>query len=416
MATAPNAAIPPAWRAKAKRALTGDMRPEDWRHLISGLLEFFGEESEEPEHAEDAAKPKTLYVRRPLKNAADVVAWARKAGFSKTLTPADMHVTLAHSKTPVDWSKITPDATMTAADDGSARSIEKLGDKGAVVLRFTADNLSKRWKDLKDAGAVWDFPSYKPHVTLTYEGADIDLSKIKPFSEPLEFGPEIFEEVDEGWADKIKHAGDAALVLAQDRSIKEPDVDGRLHVTGCNICRESVDGYKGSEIPGFASLGLEADIIYQVYRPAEELEKAVETANGIPVLREHKPTSATDHKFWDTIGATGTTARWEPPFIVNDLAIWPAPDIKGIETKEKFNLSPGYRYVPTLQNGEFEGKKFQVRMTKIAFNHIAVVSVGRQGPEVAIDSALELQWALVENAILGLHETDLATRGPSGRV
>jgi hypothetical protein len=42
-----------AWRKKAKDALTADMRPEDWRHLISGLLEFFEEEAKEPEHADD---------------------------------------------------------------------------------------------------------------------------------------------------------------------------------------------------------------------------------------------------------------------------------------------------------------------------------------------------------------------------
>jgi hypothetical protein len=54
LATAPNSAIPVGWRDKAKRALdANDMSPEAWRHLVAGLVEFLGEEAQEPEHAED---------------------------------------------------------------------------------------------------------------------------------------------------------------------------------------------------------------------------------------------------------------------------------------------------------------------------------------------------------------------------
>lgn len=54
LATAPNSAVPvAAWRKRAKDALTADMKPEDWRGLISGLLEFLAEEADEPEHADD---------------------------------------------------------------------------------------------------------------------------------------------------------------------------------------------------------------------------------------------------------------------------------------------------------------------------------------------------------------------------
>lgn len=190
--------------------------------------------------------------------------------------------------------------------------------------------------------------------------------------------------------------------LAQDReSVRTKDVDGRLHVADVPLCRESVDPYKGSEIPGCKRLGLDPEKIYRLWRPAEELEKAVPTICGIPVLRKHVATSAADHKTGEVIGAVGTNARWEAPFIVGELVIWPAKDIKGIETKEKYNLSPGYRYTPVMEVGNFNGTAYDGKMTEIIFNHEAVVENGRQA-EVAIDSVEELRWAKIERALLAI--------------
>jgi hypothetical protein len=158
-----------------------------------------------------AAQPKkrTLYVSRKLKNADDVVSWAKAQGFTKTLLPDDMHVTIAFSRTPVDWNG-APDGfdfeTVPPADqqrDGH-RGIERLGDKGAVVLRFESPDLLKRWQQFRSVGASWDWSGYKPHVTITYEGADVDLTKVQPYRGKLEFGPERFAEVDEDWTDKVR--------------------------------------------------------------------------------------------------------------------------------------------------------------------------------------------------------------------
>jgi HK97 family phage portal protein len=154
---------------------------------------------------EKAMTPRTLYVSRKLLNAKDFLAWAKAQGF-KTTTPADeLHVTIAYSKAKIDW--------MLAGDDvfneeelivpaGGPRAVEKLGDKGAVVLMFSSSRLAWRHHEIREAGATWDFPEYQPHVTVTYDGGDVDLSKIVPYRGELRFGPEIFAEVDENWTPK----------------------------------------------------------------------------------------------------------------------------------------------------------------------------------------------------------------------
>ena len=156
------------------------------------------------------ANPQTLYASRPLKNGADLLAWAREAGFKKTLTPDEMHVTLAFSKAPLAWPDAsTDDVTVPDASDSlnGTRSIEQLGDEGAIVLRFESPELTRRWHALCAAGADWQYPNFKPHVTFTMDAGNIDLSKVAPYAGELEFGPEVFKEIEDGaadWAEKAR--------------------------------------------------------------------------------------------------------------------------------------------------------------------------------------------------------------------
>lgn len=148
--------------------------------------------------------PKSLYVYRSLTNAADLVAWAKSQGFAATVPAADMHATIAFSRAPVDWFAFggwAPEKIEVAA--GGARAVCPLGDKGAVVLRFASSDMEWRWQQFCDGGASWDFDGYHPHVTITYQGGDVDLSKVEPYQGKLIFGHEVFEEVNEDWTDTI---------------------------------------------------------------------------------------------------------------------------------------------------------------------------------------------------------------------
>ncbi len=167
-----------------------------------------GQQQPNPIETNDAA-PRTLYVQRKLLNAAEFIAWAKAQGFSTTTPAEDLHVTVAFSRRPVDWMKVGEtwtgdrDGKLTVAP-GGARLVEPLGDKGAVVLLFNSSELSWRHEAIKrDADASWDFPSYQPHVTITYSGGDVDLTKVEPYRGKLVFGPELFSEVDDDWSSKL---------------------------------------------------------------------------------------------------------------------------------------------------------------------------------------------------------------------
>lgn len=150
------------------------------------------------------AEPRTLYMHRPLRNVEALRKWALEQGFKSIVS--DPHVTVAFSKAPLDWTGLQKrdgggDITNEAGAPG--RSVEPLGDEGAVVLKFDSPALQERWQELKDAGASWDFESYQPHVTITYDGAGVDLDRVRPYDGDLVFGPEVFDQGKTNWRSSI---------------------------------------------------------------------------------------------------------------------------------------------------------------------------------------------------------------------
>ncbi len=154
------------------------------------------------------AAPRTLYVRRDVLNAAEITAWAQAQGFE---TVQDgLHVTIIHTRTPLDWIQVgqagewssDEDGEMTIAP-GGPRLMERFGE--AVVLQFASSRLTWRHEDIKRLGAETDYPDYQPHVTITWKlPAGMDLSKVDPYRGKIRLGPEQFEEVNDDWRASIR--------------------------------------------------------------------------------------------------------------------------------------------------------------------------------------------------------------------
>lgn len=143
------------------------------------------------------AAPRPLYVSRRVLNAADIVAWARKSGLENIEDGAEMHVTIAHSRAPVDWMKVPSawEAKMTVPD-GGPRVMDMFGpNNDKVVLCFKSTELEWRHETMKAAGASWDWGEYQPHVTIATMATM--PSDLEAYQGPIELGPEIFEALNE---------------------------------------------------------------------------------------------------------------------------------------------------------------------------------------------------------------------------
>lgn len=187
------------------------------------------------------------------------------------------------------------------------------------------------------------------------------------------------------------------MKLAFDKkTARRVDENGYLHVDNSALTKAAVNPYYGHEIPNGELLGLDPNKVYQVLRPAEELEKAVSTFNGLPILIRHKEDSSFDPQRALRIGTTGTSAVWKAPYILNAIVFHDATAIYLIDTEEQKELSAGYRYDAVLKSGVFEGQPYDLIMTNIRGNHIALVKVGRAGPDVVVaDSSPFLRGSIM---------------------
>lgn len=155
------------------------------------------------------ATPRSLYIRRDVLNSAELVAWAKGQGFP---TVQDgLHVTVIHTRTPLDWVKVGSAAEWGPADGGMVvpaggpRLMERFGD--AVVLQFANGHLAWRHEDIVRMGAAADFPDYQPHITITWQMPEgMDLADVEPYRGQIKLGPEIFEEVDDDWRATVTEA------------------------------------------------------------------------------------------------------------------------------------------------------------------------------------------------------------------
>ena len=155
-------------------------------------------------HLRDSGKgAETLYIHRPLLNGPHLLAWAVAQGFNSIIPIHDLHVTIAFSKKALNWSAIPFDHRSVTVIGGQ-RSIEKF-DGGAVVLRFKSKELEDRWQEIIDQGASWDWPHFKPHITLSYSvPPEFDIDEIDPFDGVLKFGHENWSSIREDWKDDIR--------------------------------------------------------------------------------------------------------------------------------------------------------------------------------------------------------------------
>lgn len=188
--------------------------------------------------------------------------------------------------------------------------------------------------------------------------------------------------------DEPEHAEDnyVAFDYATERSV---DIDGKLHVRQANISKANVCGYYGIEVPDYKSLGLEPTRLYKFYRDPDELRKATQTFNNLPILDKHVSFNTVNFDPALVVGSTGTDASFEGTYLQNSLVFWVRKAIDDIQAGVRKELSCAYRYRADMTPGAANGESYDGVMRDVIGNHVALVQRGRAGSDVVVsDSAL----------------------------
>ncbi len=172
------------------------------------------------------------------------------------------------------------------------------------------------------------------------------------------------------------------------KSKRHFDENGFLHVAVSNISKEDVNPYLGWEVPRHKELGLDPQKLYYVFRSGKELEKCASTFRNLSLMRNHHDDSADNPQREHRVGSVGSDCAYREPYLQCSLCVTDGEAIRKIENGERMEISAGYFYDPVMESGEFNGKKYDIIMTNIRGNHVALVDEGRAGNDVVVaDSA-----------------------------
>lgn len=159
-----------------------------------------------PPGGKPAAKmtPRTLYVRRDVLNAEEIRTWAKSVGIDPVMSADQMHVTIAYSRSLVDWNTIGESwSDKLEIKAGGPRALELLGPlKDYLVLAFSCSELGWRHKEFIECGASWDWAEYQPHISLKTNFAG-PIPEVPAYTGRIVLGPEIFEELDDDWKSNV---------------------------------------------------------------------------------------------------------------------------------------------------------------------------------------------------------------------
>lgn len=175
-----------------------------------------------------------------------------------------------------------------------------------------------------------------------------------------------------------------AAIVSDSNRTEQPF--GYLTVENCIFTGADIAKYFGFEIPEFKKHGLEPTKIYSVYRPQSEIKDS--NFNLKPLLSRHIDFSAEDYKHKFIVGAVGNTEMVGEE-LKGTVEFWSQEAIDMLNKGIK-KLSCGYTYTAKVESGIYNGQSYDIMMTDIYANHVAMVDNPRYKAAIVADEAFSV--------------------------
>lgn len=164
------------------------------------------------------------------------------------------------------------------------------------------------------------------------------------------------------------------------------DLNGYVEIKGNPLSKVGVFPYLGSEIGA-----PEPDRVYSVYRSAEELSspETIDSFRLMPLVDEHSMLGSEDQGLTPAEkkgvqGVIGEDVYFDAPYLRGNIKIYSEAAKGLVSSNAKRELSPGYRCTYDFTPGAFDGETYDAIQRTIRANHLALVTEGRTGPDVAV--------------------------------
>jgi hypothetical protein len=188
------------------------------------------------------------------------------------------------------------------------------------------------------------------------------------------------------------YSREQAAAIAYSKAAKDSnsarvvDLNGWAEIKGNPLSKVGVFPYFGKQIHP----DLDPDKVYNVYRPEEELSNpdCIDSFKLLPWIDEHTMLGSEDDGFVPAErkgveGIIGEDVYFEDGYLKGNLKVFSEKLAQRIEDGKK-ELSIGYRCLYDIENGTYNGQSYDAIQRNIRGNHVALVTEGRAGPDVAV--------------------------------
>lgn len=169
------------------------------------------------------------------------------------------------------------------------------------------------------------------------------------------------------------------------------DGNGWFEVKANPISKAGIFPYAGRQL---GLTGPDADRIFNVLRPPEELAdpECIESFKLIPWIDDHTMLGPVAQELTDRAmpaerkgvqGVIGEDVFFEGGTLFANIKAF-SSTLAALITAGKRELSAGYRCIYDMTAGVWNGQSYDAVQRKIRGNHLALVTEGRMGPDVAV--------------------------------
>lgn len=169
-------------------------------------------------------------------------------------------------------------------------------------------------------------------------------------------------------------------------SARVQDINGWIEIKDNPISRVGVFPYLGKQV----GHDFPPDQVVMVLRPEEELSDpaAIESFKLIPWIDEHVMLGPTESGMLPPEkkgieGVIGENVRYENGKLLANIKVF-SDNMDDLIEGGKRELSAGYRCFYEKSSGVWNGQRYDVIQRGIRGNHLALVTQGRMGPDVAV--------------------------------
>ena len=330
------------------------------------------------------------YVSLKVKNNSEFYNWFKKQGINVE-DKENLHCTLSYSRKEFIHKENKEEVIVSP---NKIKSIEPLGNDGAIVLKFESDEMQKRFNQCMSEGATYDYDEYIPHITITYDGKDLNLKDIEKPNFDIVLHNEKTEPLNLDWKEKLSTTSDM-FTYTRDKGFGDlsPNIDedtGFLEVYG-TLARTGVQDYYGFELGEeiVKQYNLDPMELYGVYRPKEEVldPLSLESYINKPVTDNHPKDFVTVKNIKELgKGSASSVQIYEKDgihYVKGRVTVKDEHTINKVLAGKK-ELSNGYKQMLVKEDGIFDGKSYKFKQTNIRINHIAIVDKGRCGDNCKI--------------------------------